>query len=121
MEKPGIHCHRGASGCIPGIAPDRIVPDFVSSLIEISVQIAFKIPVDRICKVRWILGSEHKAVSPFDNLILQGSHVGCEHWETEAQRQKQDSTLIDIPVGQYKNVGRFEINLHLAVRNEFQI
>ena len=50
------------------MAPVRIVLDFVSSLIEMSVQIAFEIPLDRICQVRRIVGFEHRPVAPFYNL-----------------------------------------------------
>jgi hypothetical protein len=52
------------------MAPGRLVPDFDSSLIEMSVQIACEIPLDRICQVRRILGFEHTPVSSFDNIIL---------------------------------------------------
>src|SRR5687767_1921337 len=70
IEKLGVHFHRGASGCTPGMAPGRIVPDFVSALIEMSVQIAFEIPIDRICQVGRILRFEHAPVSSFYNLVF---------------------------------------------------
>ncbi len=114
----GIYVHGHSSNFIPRMLFCREISYLLSPATQISEKIAREVTGNRRRQVRRILGPEYEPRFAFDNVLFEGAHVGYENGEAETVSKEQDAALVDMPVRQHQNIGRFEINFCLIIWNK---
>ena len=64
--------------------------------------------------------TKYKSCRSLDYVILERAHIRRQNGQAKAVPQEQDAALIDISIGQYQNVGRFEVNLGFFIGDVFR-
>src|SRR6266496_264461 len=96
-------------------------PNLVALQIQVSVKIAFKVLFDDPFQVLDIARPAHESVLSRHDVVPQRPNLSRDHRKSETEGQKQHSALKDHGVGQHGNVSGFEVQLRVAVRNEFEV
>jgi hypothetical protein len=112
----GYICHT-----LPGILPIYVISYVVTPDFQMLKQIAFKVCLEDDRQIFGVLWFANKTCAAFDDVLAEGTHVGCNYWQTEAVRQKQNTALKYLRIGEHGHVCCFKKQLSLIVRNEFDL
>src|SRR5215831_12813790 len=87
---------------VPGMPFRRVTADVLPVLAQASVEVAREVAFDGPREVDRVFRAEYKPRLALDDGILQGTHVGGDNRQAETVRQKQDTALVDVSIGQHQ-------------------
>ena len=116
-----IYALRHLTNHVPRMPLHCVSAYLAAPILQVRIKVARKVGLNCLCQVDWILWPEHKPGAALDDLILQRAHLGSDYRQAKNVPCEQNAALINLPIGQHKNICRLEINLCLVIRNEFRL